>query len=83
MKLLIKADLSTAIGFFSITCDGWQSNSLNNYLGVTCHFINKELEMKHRTLALKYLEDSKTAIYLKDMINACLSEWGIQTKACL
>jgi hypothetical protein len=64
-----------------MTCDNWQSNSLNSYLGITCHYIAKGFETKNKTLALKFLEDSKTAAYLTDMINSCLIEWGIKNKA--
>ena len=80
---MIQADLTKANSFYSLTCDGWQSHSLNSYLGVTCHYVDKSFELKKRTLALKFLEESHTSDYLAKMINECSSEWQINDKASI
>ncbi|CAB5187647.1 unnamed protein product [Rhizophagus irregularis] len=40
----------------SLTCDLWTSRSKQGFLGVTCHFITPDFEIREITLAIQYLE---------------------------
>lgn len=63
-----------------MTCDCWQSNATESFLGMTSHYINSDFELKNKVLCLRYLEDPKTSIYLKQKIEAILNEWNVLNK---
>lgn len=44
----------------SLTTDGWVSQKKFNYIGVTCHLINDDFELKSYVLSIKHVID-KTA----------------------
>ncbi len=66
--------------YVSITCDNWQSNSNNDYLGVTCHFIDNKFNLISKNLSLKFLNEAKTHHYLFNVLNNCLEEWKLDNK---
>ena len=66
--------------FITITCDSWSSLSKNSYLGVTCHFIDKNMILVDRNLDLRFMSELKTAEYLFNTLNEILSEWSISNK---
>ena len=66
--------------FITITCDGWSSLSKNSYLGVTCHFIDKNMILVDRKLDLRFMSEVKTAEYLFNTLNEIFSEWSISNK---
>nr|XP_047132437.1 zinc finger BED domain-containing protein 4-like [Hydra vulgaris] len=66
--------------FITITCDSWSSLGKNSYLGVTCHFIDKNMTLVDRNLDLKFMSEMKTAEYLFNTLNEILSEWSINNK---
>lgn len=68
------------IHFVSITSDNWQSNSLNDYLGVTCHYIDKAFRMRSKVLCLSYMTEAKTADYLFKCLKSILIEFKIENK---
>ena len=39
----------------SLTCDLWTSCSKQGFLGITCHFITPDFEMREITLAIRYM----------------------------
>ncbi|XP_065678492.1 E3 SUMO-protein ligase ZBED1-like [Hydra vulgaris] len=63
--------------FITITCDSWSSLG---YLGVTCHFIDKNMTLVDRNLDLKFMSEMKTAEYLFNTLNEIFSEWSINNK---
>ena len=66
--------------FITITCDGWSSLRKNSYLGVTCHFIDKNMILVDRNLDLRFMSEVKTAEYLFNTLNEIFSEWSISNK---
>ena len=64
----------------TIICDGWSSLSKHSYLGVTCHFIDKNMILVDRNLDLRFISEVKTAEYLFNMLNEIFSEWSISNK---
>ncbi|XP_047135552.1 zinc finger BED domain-containing protein 4-like [Hydra vulgaris] len=66
--------------FITITCDSWSSLGKNSYLGVTCHFIDKNMTLVDRNLDLKFMSEMKTAEYLFNTLNEIFSEWSINNK---
>nr|XP_047143006.1 zinc finger BED domain-containing protein 4-like [Hydra vulgaris] len=66
--------------FITITCDSWSSLGKNSYLGVTCHFIDKNMTLVDRNLDLKFMSEMKTAEYLFNTFNEIFSEWSINNK---
>jgi hypothetical protein len=69
-----------SVHFIAITSDNWQSNSLNDYLSLTCHYIDTSFIMQNKVLSLRYMTESKTADYLFESINSILKEWNVQDK---
>ncbi|XP_065672004.1 uncharacterized protein LOC136089842 [Hydra vulgaris] len=66
--------------FITITCVVWSSLSKNSYLGVTCHFIDKNMILVDRNLDLMFMSQVKTAEYLSNTLNEIYSEWSISNK---
>lgn len=64
----------------SITTDFWLSKTQMSYLGVTCHFFDKEYQFKNKVLCLKYVDESKTADNIQSFLNEILNDWRIHTK---
>ncbi|GBC33907.2 zinc finger BED domain-containing protein 4-like [Rhizophagus irregularis DAOM 181602=DAOM 197198] len=60
----------------SLTCDLWTSRNKQGFLGVTCHLITSNFEMKEITLAIRYIPYPHTG----DNIQKLLEE--IQRLSC-
>ncbi len=67
------------IKYVSIGSDLWESESKDDYLGVTLHFILDWI-LKTKTLGLQHMEESKTAVNLKKVLDLMLSSYKIQDK---
>ncbi|XP_012565115.2 uncharacterized protein LOC105849309 [Hydra vulgaris] len=65
--------------FITITCDSWTLGK-NSYLGVTCHFMDENMNLVDRNLDLKFMSEMKTAEYLFNKLNEIFSEWSINNK---
>ena len=50
------------------------------YVGVTGHFVNKNFELISRLLALKFVPERHTAIYLSSVVTKIVSDWNIEDK---
>lgn len=64
----------------SLACDVWSSITANNYLGVSCHFFNKEWKLTKKILALSYLNEPKKADYLFETIRSVTINYDIKEK---
>ena len=64
----------------SITSDNWQSNSQNDYLSCTVHYVDQFFNLKNKCLAMRFVENPKTAIKLNDMLKEILTSWKIDKK---
>ncbi|CAG8638249.1 7725_t:CDS:2, partial [Cetraspora pellucida] len=72
----IKAQLKTC----SLTCDLWTARSKNGYLGITCHFINSNYELKEIILAVKYVPYPHDAITIKTELENVINDWNLSEK---
>ncbi|XP_065651310.1 zinc finger BED domain-containing protein 4-like [Hydra vulgaris] len=66
--------------FITITCDVWSSLSKNSYLGVACHFVDKNMILVDRNLDLRFMSEVKTAEYLFNTLSEIFSEWSTSNK---
>ncbi|GET01513.1 zinc finger BED domain-containing protein 1-like [Rhizophagus clarus] len=64
----------------SLTCVIWTSRSKQRFLGVTCHLITPDFEMKEITLAIKYMPYPYTGDAIQKELEKIISEWELQDK---
>lgn len=60
--------------FVSLTCDLWTSRSKQGFLGVTCHFITPNFEMKEITLAIRYMPYPHTGEAIQQVLEKIINE---------
>lgn len=64
--------------FIHITTDLWtDTKTFLFYLGMTCHYIDKNMKMNSRNLVTKYFDCSHTALNIKKGIENALNDFGI------
>ena len=63
-----------------LTLDGWVSNRTESFLGVTCHYIDKDFEFRSFALDLKLLIESHSTNYIYSQLLEVLEEWEIREK---
>ena len=74
----------TNIHWCSITCDCWRSLANQSYIGITCHYINKEFQLVSRTLGLAYLDEiHHTGEYIHRELSTFFQKWKIDSKVLL
>ncbi|CAG5881301.1 unnamed protein product [Menidia menidia] len=70
--LKVKEILKEVNSSLTLTCDVWTSRATEAYLGVSCHFITKEWQMKTLNLATLPLEERHTAanimIWMEELV---------------
>ena len=64
----------------SLTCDLWTSRSKQGFLGVTCHLITPDFEMKEITLAIRYMPYPHTGDTIQKELESVILEWGLKDK---
>ncbi|CAG8828050.1 35379_t:CDS:2, partial [Racocetra persica] len=57
LKMLLATEIKTC----GLTYDLWTAHSKSRYIGITCHFINSNYELKEAILAIKYAPYSHDA----------------------
>jgi len=62
--------------YFSITTDMWSSNTMEPYLAVTIHFIDKEWELQSYCLQITFVPEDHTADNLMVVLQGVLESWG-------
>ncbi|CAG8785463.1 19314_t:CDS:2, partial [Cetraspora pellucida] len=77
LKTLLVTELKTC----SLTCNLWTAHSKNSYLGITCHFINSNYELKEIILAVKYVPYSHDAITIKTELENVINDWNLFEKS--
>ena len=80
MKDSVQNELKKALSKCCLTLDGWVSNAVESYLGVTCHFIDNEFEFRSFALDLRLIIESHLSEYIHSQINEVLQEWDIGDK---
>ncbi|GES86173.1 zinc finger BED domain-containing protein 1-like [Rhizophagus clarus] len=58
----------------------WTSKDHQEYIGVTCSFINKEFELQEIMLAYQYMEYPHTSQNIARTIMNLIFEWGLEKK---
>jgi hypothetical protein len=66
--------------FVAVTADNWQSNSVNTYLGTTCHYIDSNFTIASKNLSLRHMVNAKTAENLYETLTKILNDWSILDK---
>ncbi|CAF1090283.1 unnamed protein product [Brachionus calyciflorus] len=82
-SVMVKSSIAhelSGVNSFSLTCDAWTSNSNLSYLGVTCHYLNKDFILTSRLLSLKYLEEDHKSEYLFEVLKEIINEWYLDGK---
>lgn len=65
----------------SITTDCWTSLNTESFITITCHFIDlRQWSMESAVLATRSMEETHTAIHLKEKIEAILNEYNLSEK---
>ncbi|GBC12604.1 zinc finger BED domain-containing protein 1-like [Rhizophagus irregularis DAOM 181602=DAOM 197198] len=64
----------------SLTCDLWTSRSKQGFLGITCHFITPDFEMREITLAIQYMPYPHTGDAIQKTLEKVIYEWELQDK---
>lgn len=73
----MKRDIRDHAKYVSITTDSWTSIKNENYIAVTCHFIDNECELKSYLLSCFKNSESHTSENLKNDLLAVIKDWGL------
>ena len=65
------------VEYFSITTDMWSSNTMQPYLGVTAHFIDKNWQLQSYCLQTTFVPENHTADNLVMVLQSVLESWGL------
>ena len=65
------------VEYFSITTDMWSSNTMEPYLAVTIHFIDKEWELQSYCQQTTFVPEDHTADNLVVVLQGVLESWGL------
>ena len=82
-------NLLSKSNYMSVTCDAWTSTARDSYLGITCHFLEENVEEGRYALVSAALDTIKlkkdeTAESLKRILESVFKQWGILGKVqCL
>ncbi|KAG2689215.1 hypothetical protein I3760_09G129800 [Carya illinoinensis] len=79
-KIRIKYMLSDARGRICLTSDLWTSLSIDGYMCITAHFLDKKWDLKKRVLNFSFMPPPHNDIFLSEKIYNLLCEWRIQDK---
>ena len=63
-----------------MTCDLWRSPFQENFLGVTCHWIDEKRSMQKRIIGFEVIESEKNGYLLKNALMTVFTNFGIQNK---
>ncbi|KAE9525285.1 hypothetical protein AGLY_014353 [Aphis glycines] len=74
----VKQDIKDQAKYVSITTDSWTSIKNENYIAVTCHFINNECELKSYLLSCFKNSESHSSENLKNDLLAVIKKWGLE-----
>lgn len=74
----LRNELNSAL-VVAITTDCWTSVQDLSYLGLTCHYIDQNFELRNGILTIKHVNGS-TAEELKTCILDILKDWNVITK---
>ncbi|CAG9826077.1 unnamed protein product [Diabrotica balteata] len=68
------------IKYVGLTTDIWTSSANESYICLTCHFINKDWEIKKAVLKTKVMDTNNTSENIADCIRKILDEYKISDK---
>ncbi|XP_049447489.1 zinc finger BED domain-containing protein 4-like [Epinephelus fuscoguttatus] len=77
IKELVTSD--NAGPYLAFTTDCW-SGETESLMSLTCHFIDKDWQMKQIVLNVKAMDGSHTGEYISDMFLSLLKHWDIETE---
>ena len=81
LRRVVESFLSN-VQFCSITSDLWTSKyQTRGYMGLTCHTIDGDWNLKSFTLNTVQLTEKHTAQNISDALSEVMDDWGIQSKS--
>lgn len=72
--------LESAPGRISLTSDCWSSVTMDGYISLTAHFIDKDWSLQKRVLNFSFLPPPHSGVALCDKIVSLLREWEIDNQ---
>ncbi|KAL6463247.1 hypothetical protein MHYP_G00276380 [Metynnis hypsauchen] len=72
----VKDKLKNVASKITLTTDAWTSIANEAYLGVTCHFINKDWELTSYNLTTMPLEERHTAVNIAEWVEKAAEKFG-------
>jgi hypothetical protein len=63
-----------------ITTDLWSNSNTESFMGITAHYIDRDIMLRHWTIALRYIDDTHTAEHLFRHLYDILEEFNIENK---
>jgi hypothetical protein len=70
----------SGIDHCAVTSDGGAASNAMSFQNTNVHFIDEEMNLKHRTLAVKENKEKHTAVNYREKTNEILDEFGISEK---
>ena len=80
MRELVEKEIKEALLKCCVTLDAWTSCATESYLGVTCHYVDNEYELRSFALDLKLLVESHSSEYIFSKIMEVLDDWEMYDK---
>ncbi|XP_039310411.1 zinc finger BED domain-containing protein 4-like [Solenopsis invicta] len=62
---------------YSITCDNWTDVGNQSYLGVTIHYVTKQIEMKNGCIGVFPMSENHTSQYLRECLNSVVEDFNL------
>ncbi|KAL2934009.1 putative AC transposase [Bienertia sinuspersici] len=72
--------LKRAPGRIAITSDCWSSITIDGYISLTAHFIEKNWRLGKRVLAFSFIPPPHTGAALAKKMTCLLKQWGIEKR---
>jgi hypothetical protein len=79
-KQRVKSMLDVCPGRICLTSDLWTSLTIDGYMCLTAHFVNKDWVLHKRVLNFSFMPPPHNGISLCEKMYNLLQEWGIETK---
>jgi len=62
----------------AVTTDMWTSSNNDSYMGVTCHWVDEDYQLRNTCLAIKHAPGSHTADLISTELSEIMTDWGIE-----
>ncbi|XP_028658775.2 zinc finger BED domain-containing protein 4-like [Erpetoichthys calabaricus] len=66
--------------YVSLTSNMWTSINMDDYLGVTCHYVTAEAKLATVLLSVSLFPQTHTAAHIMESMSVLMTDWGISGK---